>query len=376
MTWQLIESDTALDELVERAASAQAVIVDTEFMRRNTFYPRVALVQLCCDASELDSGAAWLVDPLAIGDPAPLADLLTRPQVIKVVHSASEDLEVFRHWLGVLPEPLFDTQRAAALLDIGFGVGFRALVQTLTGIELDKGETRSDWLRRPLTDSQCEYAAQDVLCLFPVWRELHRRCLEQNKLDWVLADSAAAVDAARTDSSDYPARIKGAHKLPPRQLAALAAICRWREATARRRDKPRNWIVDDRACLQLAQRDPHDLRELSDVPDLPAPVVRRYGPALLDLLAEQRELPEAALPAPLPEPLDADRRQQVKKLRSRAREIAADLAVAPEALLQARDYELLLREGSGEAVNPPPHWQGWRDELVLRPLRRSLGVED
>jgi len=376
VTWQLIESDKALDELVERAASAQAVIIDTEFMRTNTFYPRVALVQLCCDAPELDSGAAWLIDPLAIEDPAPLAALLARQDVTKVVHSASEDLEVFRRWLGVLPEPLFDTQRAAALLDIGFGMGFRALVQTITGIELDKGETRSDWLRRPLTQSQCEYAAQDVLCLFPVWRELQRRCLEQNKLDWVLADSAAAVDAARTDSSDYPARIKGAWKLHPRQLAALSAICRWREDTARSRDKPRNWIVDDRACLQLAQHDPHDLRELADVPDLPSPVVRRYGRALLDLLVEQREMPESALPEPLPEPLDADRRQQVKKLRSRAREIAAELAVAPEALLQARDYELLLREGSGEAVSPPPHWQGWRDELVLRPLRRSLVVTD
>ncbi len=120
MQWQLIESDEALQAALAAVAGSAVVAVDTEFMRRNTFYPQVALVQLCF------GDRALLVDPLAISDTAPLAALLADPGVIKVLHSASEDLEVFSRWLGVLPEPLFDTQRAAALLDLGFGLGYGA----------------------------------------------------------------------------------------------------------------------------------------------------------------------------------------------------------------------------------------------------------
>jgi ribonuclease D len=112
--WQLIESDEALQQLLAREANCEVVIVDTEFMRRNTFYPEVALVQLCFVTGESVSEKAWLIDPLRIDNPAPLAELLTNPAVLKVLHSASEDLEVFQRWLGVLPQPLFDTQRAAA----------------------------------------------------------------------------------------------------------------------------------------------------------------------------------------------------------------------------------------------------------------------
>jgi ribonuclease D len=170
MHWQLIESDDALQQLLAQTAACDVVMVDTEFMRRNTFYPEVALVQLCFASDNAQSeepdgipdglpdDTAWLIDPLKIQDPTPLAALFSNPAVLKVLHSASEDLEVFQRWLGVLPQPLFDTQRAAALLNVGFGMGYRALVQEICGVDLPKGETRSDWLQRPLTQSQCEYA--------------------------------------------------------------------------------------------------------------------------------------------------------------------------------------------------------------------------
>ena len=192
MNWQLIESDVALQHLMSQTAACTVVMVDTEFMRRNTFYPEVALVQLCFVSDDLTSKTAWLVDPLKIEDPSPLADLFTNASVLKVLHSASEDLEVFQRWLGVLPQPLFDTQRAAALLNIGFGMGYRALVQEICDVDLPKGETRSDWLQRPLTESQCEYAGLDVTWLLPVWRELYEQSVRQDKLQWVLADGQDA----------------------------------------------------------------------------------------------------------------------------------------------------------------------------------------
>jgi ribonuclease D len=372
MEWQLIESDEALQQVLAQGADSEAVIVDTEFMRRNTFYPQVALVQLCFAKEGADSDTAWLIDPLTIEDPAPLAALFTDPAVVKVLHSASEDMEVFQNWLGVLPQPLFDTQRAAAMVGLGFGLGYRALVQEICAVDLPKGETRSDWLQRPLTESQCEYAALDVTWLLPVWRELDRQCEQQGKRDWVLSDGRDAMGALGTAVIDYHKRIKTAWKLNPRQLGILAAICDWRERTARHRDKPRSWIIDDKACLALAQQDPANWAELKTGVDLPPPALRRYGEALLDVLAGQRSVPEDELPQALPEPLDARQRDQVKKLKARVRVIAGELAMAPEILLQSKDYELLLREAADMALNVPVHWLGWRSDIVIEPLRRSL----
>jgi ribonuclease D len=373
LSWQLIATDEELATLLSRAADCRTVIVDTEFMRRNTFYPQVALLQLCFDSGPA-AEQAWLVDPLAISDTAPLVRLLSDPQVIKVLHSASEDLEVFQRWLGVLPDPLFDTQRAAALVDIGFGMGYRNLVQAICDVDLPKGETRSDWLQRPLTESQCDYAAQDVIWLLAVWRELRDRCREQDKLEWVLADGADATRTAMANGSgSYYPRIKSAWKLDRRQLGALKAVCEWREETARSRDKPRNWIIDDKACLQLALNDPASRSALRASVDLPPPAMRRYGETLLDLLAEQRKIPEEELPRRLPAPLNARQRDMLKKLKARVREIGAELGAAPEALLQSRDYELLVRSASGEPIAAPAHWQGWRRDEVVAPLRQLLG---
>jgi ribonuclease D len=366
MDWQLIEDDASVARLLAEHARATAVAVDTEFMRRDTFYPQVALLQLCFDQR------AYLIDPLAISDTAPLARLFADPGVIKVLHSPSEDLEVFARWLGVQPQPLFDTQRAAALLGRAFGLGYRALVQLVCGVELPKDETRSDWLQRPLSDNQCQYAAQDVVYLLAVYRELRTECEASGKLEWVLADGADAVRAMAEGPGSYYPRIKSAWKLNQHQLGRLAAICEWREQTARRRDKPRSWIINDQACLQLARSNAGSREQLRAQVDLPPAALRRYGDEILELLEQQRETQPEDLPAPLPPPLSAGEREQGKRLKRRARAIAEELGVAPEILVQGRDVELLLREAQGEDVETPPQWQGWRGELVIRPLRQLL----
>jgi ribonuclease D len=375
MQWQLIESDEALRQLMAQESNCDVVIVDTEFMRENTFYPEAALLQLCFVTGDSASDMAWLIDPLCIEEPQLLADLLTNPGVLKVLHSASEDLEVFQRWLGVSPQPLFDTQRAAALLDRGFGLGYRTLVQDICTVDLPKGETRSNWLRRPLTESQCDYAGLDVTWLLPVWRELNEQCVREDKLQWVLEDGSDAIRVLGTDAYDFQKRIKTAWKLNSRQLGSLSVVCQWREETARQRNKPRSWIIDDQACFQLALHDPQTLAELKNGVELPPPVIRRHGEELLDLLAVQREVPESELPERLPPPLDASQRQQVKQLKHRVREIARTFAVAPEVLVQSKDYELLLREAAGAAIEVPAHWQGWREGIVFAPLRQSLAEQ-
>lgn len=374
MTWQLIDNDADLAELLARHAGAAAVAVDTEFMRRDTFYPQVALLQLCFDHQ------AWLVDPLAIGDLEPLRRLWSDPAVEKVLHSPSEDLEVFGRWLGELPRPLFDTQRAAAMVGRDFGLGYRALVADFCGVDLPKDETRSDWLQRPLSEAQCEYAAQDVLYLLTVYRELRTECEAQGKLAWVLADGADAVRGAQEGPGDYYPRIKTAWKLDRHQLGALAALCNWREVTARDRDKPRSWIINDKACLDIARVDPRNLQQLKAEVELPPAALRRYGEAILEVLEQQAGVLDSELPEALPEPLSARQRDRAKRLKREARGIAEHLGVAPEILLQGRDFEALIREAqsaqapsaSGAAGGEPAHWQGWRAEKVVQPLRRLL----
>lgn len=371
MDWCLIESDEALRQLLDQAAGCETVIVDTEFMRRNTFYPEVALLQLCFSSGPA-ADRAWLIDPLTLQDTCGLVELLRNANVLKVLHSASEDLEVFQRWLGVLPQPLFDTQRAAALVDIGFGLGYAALVKNLCDVELPKGETRSDWLQRPLTASQCEYAAQDVTWLLKVWQDLHVRAVEQDKLQWILDDGADAVAAMSSGLNSYFKRIKTAWKLDSRQLGSLVALCEWREQTARERNKPRSWIIDDKACLQLALSNPESYAVMRDTVDLPPPALRRYSEQLLQVLAQQRTVPDTDLPARLPAPLNAGQRDLLKKMKAHIRQIAGTLETAPEVLLQGKDYELLLRHASGEAVTAPAHWQGWRQQQVIEPMRRFL----
>ena len=366
MNWELLECDDDLADMLEDAAGRSVVAVDTEFMRRNTFYPKAALLQLCFEDT------AWLIDPLAIEDKSPLIDLMEDPGVLKVLHSASEDLEVFLDWLGVVPQPLFDSQRAAAMVDRGFGVGYRALVEDIEGVDLPKGETRSDWLQRPLTDSQCDYAALDVTHLLTAWKTLDAECRAQGKHEWVLSDGRDASASLASTANGYYKRIKSAWKLTPRQLGLLIALSDWRERTARQKNKPRNWIIDDGTCLQLAQNNPRSLSEMQSSTDLPAQAIRRYGEELLNLLSLKDDVADEDLPPALGRPMAATQRNQVKRLKSVVKEIARTQSMAAEILLSGKDYEMLVREAGGEAIDPPLSWQGWRNEFVITPLRQLL----
>lgn len=366
MNWTLVESDAALASALEALRGATEVAVDTEFMRRNSYYPHVALLQLCT------ADHAWLIDPLAITELDGLRSLMTDPHCRKILHSCSEDLEVFRHWLGVLPEPLVDTQRAAALLGRGFGLGYRALIELLLGVELDKGETRSDWLKRPLSESQCHYAALDVLELVPAWKILKNLAEAQGRMEWILAEGEEAIRLMLDREKDVHRRVKSASRLSRRQLEALKGLCAWREELARTVDKPRGWIVDDKAFLAIAHAMPEDAEALAELEILPASVLRKQGDTLLACVHKALELGEAELPQALPGPLAAPQRNLLKALREVAKGIALDIGVAPEILISTADLELLVREAAGADIVEPGRWKGWRWDAVIGPLRASL----
>jgi len=372
MQHQLVNSPEQLAALVADHAHCDAVMIDTEFMRRDTFFPQAALFQLCFPDSP---DIAWLVDPTIMTDFSALVTLLQDESTEKVIHSASEDLEVFQTFLGCQPRPLVDTQKAAAYAGYGFGMGYRRLVEEVTGLELAKDETRSNWLKRPLTPSQLDYAAADVVPLLRVYGVLRERLESLGRLEWVLEDGAMATASASGAAPPTYLKMKSAWKLKPRQLAVLAAVCEWRENRARSVDKPRSWILSDPVCLALAQLSPRSQAELWKVPDMPAAVVHKQGDVLLERVAQALNLAEQDLPPALPRPLDARQRGMLKQLKSAVAERAAALEVEPEALLMSRDYELLVRRGCGEAVATPGHWSGWRGELLIQPLLELAGEE-
>jgi ribonuclease D len=364
MNWQLVENDEALNELLASHSGAAMVAIDTEFMRRNTFYPQPALLQLCFPGDT----QAWLIDPLAIEDFSALEALFTDAGVVKVLHSPGEDLEVFDRLFGVQPVPLFDTQRAAAFLDMGHGLGYRALVESMSGLQLPKGETQSNWLQRPLTAAQLEYAAQDVLPVPDIYRQLRQQLEAADKLGWLLEDGRWAVSLAGGTGPAPVGRIKNAWKLDARQLALLLRVCDWREARARDSDKPRSWILSDNHCFQIAQGRPTSLDQLGAIEEFPAAVVRKQGAQLLQLVEEAQVLPEEELPRRLPQPLQAQQRDLLKKIKQTARQYAGEWKMAPELMLPAKDYELLVRKLSGEPIAEPELWRGWRRQRLLEPL--------
>ena len=367
MRYQVLNTDPALRQLMARLGSSATVAVDTEFMRHDSYYPQAGLIQLCFSD---EPASAWLLDPLALSDLEPLRALLVDGAVLKVLHSASEDLSVLRRLVGQYPLPLFDSQRAAAYLGLGFGLGYRALIQKISGLELAKDETRSDWLARPLSDSQLHYAAADVVPLLSAYASLQRDLSARERLHWLLEDG---VDAVRACDEAVPChlRIKSAWKLSARQLALLMAVCDWREQQAIRYDKPRGWILADKVCLLIARQAPNNLDELRDLPAMPAALLRRQGQQLLQRVQRVQQLPAEQLPPPLPPPLNARQREQLKHVKATARQLARAWQMDAGVLLPAGDYELLVRQAAGARIAQPARWQGWRREQLIAPLLRA-----
>lgn len=359
--WIWVDSDHQVTQLCEEITFNGAVAVDTEFRRRDTFFPQVALLQLATTKN------CWLLDPLVIRDVAPIQQLLVSPNVVKVLHSASEDLEVFAHWLGVGPTHWVDTQKAAAMLNLGFGLGYRALIQQLLGTELAKDETNSDWLARPLSPSQCDYAAADVTFLASCWPVMEQMAKQRGILDWIYLESAAQTIGGKGPL----AKFKSAWKLPPTQLATLQALIDWREGQARQKDKPRSWILADKALFELAQRMPESSHQLAGIDGMPSSMIRRHGKALLDVISKAREQAQLTPPPALPKPASSSVRALAKQLAAPLQTLADQLVMNVEILMPSRELELLAREALGESIEVPSSWAGWRAEVVVGPMRET-----
>ncbi|HVI59758.1 MAG TPA: ribonuclease D [Luteimonas sp.] len=353
-------------ELERRIATHRGRIgLDTEFIRERTYWPQLALVQVALGESDDD---ILLADPLAPGITGVLRTLLTDAAVLKVMHSPSEDLVAFRHACGVVPRPLYDTQAAAALAGVAAGIGYQRLVQDLLGVALPKGETRSDWLRRPLSPAQLEYAADDVRHLFALHDALDARLRELGRTAWLEEDCARMVDNAERDEAErWPhLSLRAAQFLDDPARRRLLRLLRWREAQARRSDRPRSWVLDNELAVLLARDPPADPAALQRLLDAHPKAPRKLGDALWQ-----------ALQAPLddegqaPEPRNEDRdRQALRRLQEATAARSAQLGLPDGVLASRRWLEQLLGVDDAAGGWPGP-LSGWRRaelEPVLAPL--------
>lgn len=356
--------DVLRDQLAAALPAAAARVgLDTEFVRERTWWPQLALVQIAIGDQVL------LVDPLAPDMTAALAPLLADRTVLKVMHSASEDLIAFKRACGIVPSPLFDTQIAAALAGIGAGVGYQRLVQDTLGIALSKGETRSDWLRRPLSPAQLEYAADDVRHLFALHDRLDARLLELDRRDWLTEDCARLVGNARRDELErWPhLSLRAPQFLDPDAQMRLLRLLRWRDAYARDNDRPRNWILDSELATTLARCPPIDRpglqRQLDATPKSPRSLADAIWQALQTPLTDEAD-------APLPRSDDRDK-AALRRLQDAVAARSAALGLPDGVLASKRWVEALL-----DGDDWPGPLSGWRRAQLEPTLAPLLAAQD
>ncbi len=367
----VIDTPEALEALCERLAEAGCFALDTEFIRDDTFHPILCLVQVA-GPDELA-----LIDPLALPDLGPLLHLLRDPGVEVVVHAGQQDMEILAPLVGGPPVDVFDTQVAAALAGLGEAMSYGRLVKQLCAVDLKKGQARTDWARRPLREAQLDYALNDVRYLLEMADALEEMLDERGRSQWLVEELGAYEDPENyaPRPRERFRRIKGVGKFKGRSLAVLQELAAWREAEASRKDRPRGWILEDRALLAIVERKPRRVGDLQKVSGLSPRLVQRAGEAIMAAIQRGLDRPESDHPELSKEPqpttqqvLLAEVLRLVLEVRAKAENISAS------ALGNKRDIAAVARWATDGGPRPKL-LRGWRGELVGQDLEAALAGE-
>ncbi|MCC7516844.1 MAG: ribonuclease D [Pseudomonadales bacterium] len=365
-----IASNSDLAQAAALWKNTSALGIDTEFIRTDTFYPIPALIQIS------DGQQCWLVDVLKINDFSPLAEVLRAPHTTKILHATSEDLEVFDHLTGALPTPLFDTQIAAALCGYGASIGYSRLVHTLLDIELSKDQCRSDWLARPLTHEQQQYACLDVLYLPSLYQQLSLQLATLQRTAWVEEENTRQLARYHdTRSNNYSIdRISNAWRLNDLERQRLWNMILGRDALAQQHNKSRNHIAKDFALFEMAKRPPSHLAGLAAIEGIRSSSIRQFGPQLLQLA---NNIPADLICPPRIEPLSKAENTLVKNLRSVADQIATPLQIPTELLVRKLEMDQLVRQylstRDAKRIVMPERFNGWRKTVIGTALHDEIG---
>ncbi len=361
-----ITSAGQLEEFCKNLQSAEILAVDTEFVRETTYFHRVGLIQV----SSGEHFAA--IDPIKLTDLTPLLELFKDPDKIKIFHAARQDLEILVRMCGQVITPVFDTQIAAALVGWGTQISFAKIVQKALGKKIHKSETYTDWCRRPLSDSQIEYAIDDVRYLVPVYKKLVERLIKMGRLDWVRGEVLAWEDPktfALPEPQKRLMKIKNLRSLKPRNLTVLNELVAWREGEAVTRDcLPKN-IVRDETLLEIARKVPKDLNALSEFRGFHQRELGKSGSAILSAIAKALEIPEENLVV-LPESNGHTTIRGVEELLAAYVQIRSEeLKIEPSVLADRKKIHSFVTHYE-QKLDMDEHFlfQGWRKDLIGSPM--------
>jgi ribonuclease D len=369
-----IDTDSGLAALCEQLRGQPVLALDTEFLREKTYYAQLCLLQVAAN------GVVACVDPLAV-KLDPLLDIIYDPAVIKVMHSARQDLEIFFDLRGELPRPLFDTQIAATLMGFGEQVGYANLVREMLGVELDKMATRTDWSQRPLDAEQLRYAADDVRYLFTVYHQQVEQLGAKGRLEWLQADfdELTLRDTYAMPPEQLWKRVRGTQKLKPGQLAVLRGLATWREERAQASNRPRRWILKDEVMVDIARRAPTDLAGLEKVRGVEGKLLSQQGQALLAVIAREKASDPAHWPhRPSGHKLTPAQDAVVDVLTAVVRSRGAEHEVSAALLANRKALEAVVADtDSAEGLTPSDHplLHGWRAELAGHDVQAVLAGE-
>ncbi|NNC66045.1 MAG: ribonuclease D [Gammaproteobacteria bacterium] len=354
-----VDSEALLTNLLDELNTVGLIALDTEFVREKTYYPQLCLIQIAAG----DSIAC--IDCLADIDLDALYESLLRDECTWIVHSSRQDLEVIFQHTERLPSTLIDTQIAAGLVGYAPQISLQDLVADTLGVELDKSHTRTDWSRRPLPSAAIEYARDDVRSLHALWDVLAAKLDALGRREWLDQDCALLLAQDPVTPVDQIfSRLKGARSLDASAQCAALALVEWREERARRRDRPRRWILSDEQLVGIARARPRSVAALA-AEDVPKKLAEHAGH---DILAALERSATSDYPARIARLSDAEKpeKHQLRELQARAKARAAELDIYPEVLATKQDLIVLLL--GRESVRVSETWRA----AELRPLLEGL----
>ncbi len=353
------------ESFVEESVGSRLLAIDTEFLRENTYHPRLCLLQL---ATENDVA---LVDPFEVDDLEPLSRLLADESMVKVLHSGTQDIEILYHELGVMPWPVFDTQIAATLLGYSQQIGYGPLVQAECGVSLQKLDSFTDWSKRPLAKSQLEYAADDVIYLPRIYRSMRTRLERKGRLDWLEGDFRALVNPGRYEANprERYVHLKKVNQLNRRQLSAARELAAWREENAEALDIPRKRILTDEQVVEACRREARTIDQLFLVRGMHDRLSMSAARQVVKCIGTGLDAPADTWPKTGRAPksqrnVDAE----VDLMTALARKRAKEYDIAFQTLASHEDLRALARgQQDGVAL-----LQGWRYDMIGRELLELL----
>lgn len=341
----LIKDPAKLQEVVALIKEARVFGLDLEFIPERTYYPIICLVQIAV------KDKVFLVDPIELKDLQVLWETVADPTIVKVLHAAAQDLMIIFQRSGLIPQNIFDTQIAAGFLGLGYPAGYGKLLAALFDLNLSKTESFTDWQARPLSRSQIEYAVDDALHLIPLYERLQSQLKERKRLEWVVEECKLYEQTSYyvKESGREFLRVKGAQGLNRRKLAVLQSVCLWRDAEAKRIDRPARSVINDNIMLELAKKPPHSVEDIQRIRGIRADQIAGWGRKVMKVIEDAAQIADKDCPqwpsGRAPSKADvmiADVLYTVLKIR------ALDLEIAPELIATRDELQGLVKIGKDD----------------------------